>query len=53
MFGAYRNIVSNDMQQLFVKSVPSYTLHVEHISICEKKVCTNIRPKSKPVLGVK
>ena len=25
MFGAYRNILPNDLQQLFVKSIPSYS----------------------------
>ena len=52
MFDAYHNVLSYDLQQLFVKPIPLYSARRTHQFIREK-VRINMRAMFIPVLGVK
>ena len=52
MFDAYHNVLPNDLQRLFVKSVPLYSARRTH-QFMRENVRTNMRAMSIPVLGVK
>ena len=52
MFIAYHNVLTNDHQQLFVKSMPSYSPRRTH-QFMRENVRTNVRAMSIPVLDVK
>ena len=51
MFDACHNVLPNDLQQLFVKSIPLYSALKTH-QFMREDVRTNMRAMSKPVLGV-
>ena len=50
MFDAYHNVLPNDLQQLFVKSIPLYFALRTH-KFMRENVRINIRAMSIPVLG--
>ena len=52
MFDAYHNVLPNDLQQLFVKSIPLYSARRTH-QFMREYVRINMRAMSVPVLGVK
>ena len=47
MFDAYHNVLPNDLQQLFVKSIPSYSAHRTH-QFMRENVRSNMRIMSIP-----
>ena len=49
MFYAYHNVLSYDLQQLFIKYIPLYSAH----QFIRENVHINMRAMSVPVLGVK
>ena len=52
MFDACHNVLPNDLQQLFVKSIPLYSALKTH-QLMRDDVRTNMRAMSKPVHAVK
>ena len=52
MFDAYHKVLPNDLQQLFVKSIPLYSAGRTH-QFMRENVRINTRAMSIPVLGVK
>ena len=52
MFHAYHNVLPNDLQQLFVKSIPLYSA-CRTRQLMRENVRINMRAMSIPVLGLK